>query len=51
MEVKRQLDLLDKNLGEREYICGKEYNIADIAIHSWYGTLVLNNAYNSSEFL
>ena len=51
MEVKRQLDLLDKNLGEREYICGKEYNIADIAIHSWYGTLVLKNAYNSSEFL
>tara|TARA_A100001037_G_C14882489_1_gene514618 strand:+ start:25 stop:420 length:396 start_codon:yes stop_codon:yes gene_type:complete len=51
MEVKRQLDLLDKNLGEREYICGNEYNIADIAIHSWYGTLVLNNAYNSSEFL
>ena len=41
MEVKRQLDLLDKNLGEREYICGTEYNIADIAIHSWYGTLVL----------
>ena len=51
MEVKRQLDLLDKNLEAREYICGKEYNISDIAIHSWYGTLVLNNAYGASEFL
>ena len=51
MEVKRQLDLLDKNLESREYICGGEYNISDIAIHSWYGTLVLNNAYNASEFL
>ena len=51
MEVKRQLDLLDKNLESREYICGDEYNISDIAIHSWYGTLVLNNAYNASEFL
>ena len=51
MEVKRQLDLLDKNLDSREYICGNDYNISDIAIHSWYGTLVLNNAYNSAEFL
>ena len=51
MEVKRQLDLLDKNLESREFICGGEYNISDIAIHSWYGTLVLNNAYNASEFL
>ena len=51
MEVKRQLDLLDKNLEAREYICGEEYNISDIAIHSWYGTLVLNNAYGASEFL
>jgi GST-like protein len=51
MEVKRQLDLLDKNLDAREYICGDEYNISDIAIHSWYGTLVLNNAYGASEFL
>ena len=51
MEVKRQLDVLDKNLESREYLCGSEYNIADIAVHSWYGTLVLNNAYNASEFL
>jgi GST-like protein len=51
MEVKRQLDLLDKNLESREYLCGGDYNISDIAVHSWYGTLVLNNAYNASEFL
>ena len=51
MEVKRQLDVLDKNLESREYLCGSKYNIADIAVHSWYGTLVLNNAYNASEFL
>ena len=51
MEVKRQLDLLDKNLEAREYICGEEYNISVIAIHSWYVTLVLNNAYGASEFL
>ena len=51
MEVKRQLDLLDKNLESREYLCGDDYNISDIAVHSWYGTLVLNNAYNASEFL
>ena len=51
MEVKRQLDVLDKNLESREYLCGSEYNISDIAVHSWYGTLVLNNAYDASEFL
>ena len=51
MEVKRQLDVLDRNLESREYLCGSEYNISDIAVHSWYGTLVLNNAYNASEFL
>ena len=51
MEVKRQLDVLDKNLELREYLCGDEYNIADIAVHSWYGSLVLNNSYDSSVFL
>ena len=51
MEVKRQLDVLDRNLESREYLCGSDYNISDIAVHSWYGTLVLNNAYNASEFL
>ena len=51
MEVKRQLDVLDRNLSEREYLCGDQYNIADIATYSWYGSLVLNNIYEASEFL
>tara|TARA_B100000212_G_C27332021_1_gene515088 strand:- start:309 stop:1154 length:846 start_codon:yes stop_codon:yes gene_type:complete len=51
MEVKRQLDVIDKNLSSREYLCGNEYNISDIAVHSWYGTLLLKDLYNSVEFL
>ena len=51
MEVKRQLDVLDKNLAERRYLCGDEYNIADIATYPWYGNVVLNNQYEAAEFL
>ena len=52
METKRQLDLLDKELATRPYIAGEEYTIADIAIWSWYGRLVLDQLYqNSAEFL
>lgn len=51
MEVKRQLDVLDRNLAERHYMCGNDYNVADIAIYSWYGGLVLNNIYEAAEFL
>ncbi len=51
METKRLLDVLDKNLGKRQFLCGEEYNIADIANYSWYGYLVLHNAYQASEFL
>lgn len=51
MEVKRQLDVLDRNLAEREFMSGGEYNIADMAIYSWYGGLVLNDIYDASEFL
>ena len=51
MEVKRQLDVLDKNLADRKFICGDEYTIADIAIAPWYGSLVLRNIYNAAEFL
>jgi len=51
MEVKRQLDVLDRNLAERRYLCGDEYNIADIANYAWYGNLVLSNIYEAAEFL
>ncbi len=51
MEVKRQLDVLDRNLAERRFLCGDDYNISDIANYSWYGNLVLNNAYEAAEFL
>ena len=51
MEAKRQLDVLDKNLADRRYLCGDDYNLADIATYPWYGNLVLNNAYEAAEFL
>lgn len=51
MEVKRQLDVLDKHLENNQYICGDEYTIADIAIWPWYGALVLNRLYDAAEFL
>ena len=51
MEVKRQLDVLDRNLSTRRYLCGDDYNIADIATYAWYGDLVLNDAYDAGEFL
>jgi GST-like protein len=51
MEVKRQLDVLDRNLAARHFLCGDDYNIADIATYAWYGNLVLNNQYEASEFL
>lgn len=51
MEVKRQLDVLDRHLATNKYMCGDEYSIADIAIWPWYGALVLNKLYNAGEFL
>ena len=52
MEVKRQLDVLDRNLAEREFMAGDEYTIADIAIYPWYGILVQGKIYDdSAEFL
>ncbi|MCR9277066.1 MAG: glutathione-dependent disulfide-bond oxidoreductase [Pseudomonadaceae bacterium] len=51
MEVKRQLDVLDRNLAEREFLIGDEYTIADMANVAWYGALVLHNIYEAAEFL
>ncbi len=51
METKRQLDVLDRCLAEREYVAGSEYTIADMAIFPWYGALVRDNLYNAAEFL
>ncbi len=51
MEIKRQLDVLERQLATSTYICGDEYSIADIAIWSWYGALVENRIYEAAEFL
>jgi GST-like protein len=51
MEVKRQLDVLDRHLAENEYMAGEEYSIADMAIWPWYGAVVLGVVYNAGEFL
>jgi len=51
MEVKRQMDVLDRELAEHRYLGGNEYSIADIATWPWYGNLVLGQAYGAGEFL
>ncbi|MEJ7933566.1 glutathione-dependent disulfide-bond oxidoreductase [Sphingobium sp. AN558] len=52
MEAKRQLDVLDRQLANSDYIAGSDYSIADIAIWTWYGGgLILNNVYEAAEFL
>jgi GST-like protein len=51
MEVKRQLDVLDRRLAESAYIAGDDYSIADIAIWPWYGTLARGQAYDAGTFL
>ncbi|MDB2452058.1 glutathione-dependent disulfide-bond oxidoreductase [bacterium] len=51
MEAKRQLDVLDRNLAERQFLAGDSYSIADIATAPWYGALVKGLLYNAAEFL
>ncbi|MBX4925244.1 glutathione-dependent disulfide-bond oxidoreductase [Rhizobium binae] len=51
MEVKRQLDVLDRRLAESEYLAGSQYTIADIAVWPWYGGLVKGWTYGAAEFL
>ena len=51
MEVKRQLDVLDRRLSISEYVAGPEYTIADIAIWPWYGGLIKGELYGAAEFL
>jgi len=51
MEVKRQLDVLDRRLADSPYLGGDEYTIADMAVWPWYGTLVKGKLYEAGEFL
>lgn len=51
MEVKRQMDVLDRHLADNRYMVGDDYTIADIAIWSWYGALALGRLYDAGEFL
>ena len=51
MEVKRQLDVLDKRLAQTRYVAGDAYTIADMAIWPWYGVLTTGHLYDAAEFL
>ena len=51
MEVKRQMDVLDRRLGESEYLGGADYSIADMAVWPWYGALAKGLVYDAGEFL
>ena len=51
MEVKRQLDVLDRHLADNEYMAGHDYSIADMAIWPWYGALAKGLLYEAGEFL
>ena len=51
MEVKRQMDVLDRQLAENRFLAGADYTIADMAVWPWYGTLVKGQLYEAGEFL
>jgi GST-like protein len=51
MEVKRQMDVLDRRLAESEYLAGDAYTIADMAVYPWYGLMAQGKLYNAGEFL
>ena len=51
MEVKRQLDVLNRRLGDAEYLAGDEYSIADMAVWPWYGGMAKGLLYGGGEFL
>jgi GST-like protein len=51
MEVKRQLDVLDRRLAESAFLAGDDYTIADIAVWAWYGALAQGKLYSAGEFL
>ena len=51
MEVKRQMDVLDKRLAEHEYLAGSDYTVADMAVWPWYGALAKGQLYEAGEFL
>ncbi|MBQ25744.1 glutathione-dependent disulfide-bond oxidoreductase [Alcanivorax sp.] len=51
MEIKRQLDVLDRRLADNTYLAGDEYTIADMAVWPWYGALVTNKVYEAAEFI
>jgi len=51
MEVKRQLDVLDRRLGESRYLAGEKYTIADMAVWPWYGAALHDNVYGARRFL
>jgi len=51
MEVKRQLDVLDRRLADNEYLAGSKYTIADMATWPWYGALAKGLVYGAGEFL
>ena len=51
MEVKRQLDVLDRHLADHTYLAGEEYSIADMAVWPWYGAMALGRLYGAGTLL